>query len=151
MFYRSVSRWKPCHNSAITLTAALLWGMFYLAPLQPTRRSSPPGMRTLPGSLPHEPVQVVALLTDDHMVLIGYIPVAAMTDASAGIAMVNTSAYGTLVLELLGDDPAVLATLERWCGFPATVSFRQTESGQAIEMRDSSCSTRRVLSSPRPR
>jgi hypothetical protein len=136
---------------AITLTAALLWGMFYLAGPEPTRRSNPPGTPTLPASLPRQAVQVVALLTDNNMVLIGYIPVAANTGASSGIAMVERSAYGTIVLELLRDDPAVLATLERWCRSRATVSFCETESGQAIEMRESSSSARLVLSGPRAR
>jgi hypothetical protein len=135
---------------AITLTAALLWGMFYLAGPQRTRRSSTSGT-TLPGSLPRQPVQVMALLTDDNSALIGYIPVAAVTDASSGVAMVDPSAYGTVVLDLVRDDPAVLAILERWCRIRATVSFRGTASGRAVEMWELSSSTCLVLSGPRPR
>jgi hypothetical protein len=135
----------------ITLTAALLWGTFYLAGPESTRRSDPPEASTLPASVPRQAVRVVALLTDDNRVLIGYIPVAADTGGSCGIAMVEPSAYGTIVLELLRDDPAVLATLERWCRSRAAVSFCMTESGQAIEMRESSSSTRLVLSGRRAR
>jgi hypothetical protein len=136
---------------AIAFTAALLWAMFYLAPLQPTRHSSPAGTTTLPGSLPRRAVQVVALLTDNNTALIGYLPVAAVTHASSGIATVDPAAYGTIVLELLRDDPAVLAILERWCRSRATVSFRETESGRTVEMRELTSSTRLVLSGPRRR
>lgn len=92
----------------------------------------------------------MALMTHNDEVLVGYIPVAADTDAASGIAMVDPSAYGTLVFDLLRDDPAVLAILERWYQTRATVSFRETESGRFVEMRERFSSTRLVLSGPEP-
>jgi hypothetical protein len=136
---------------AVTFIAAVLWGMVYMARQRRTRRRRPPGMMMPPWSAPRQPVKVVALLTDNRTVLIGYIPVDADTDASSGIAIVDPSAYGAILLELPRDDTAVLDTLQRWCRIRATVSFGETESGWAVEMRERFSSTRLVLSGPLPR
>ena len=105
-----------------------------------------------PWSVPPQPVQVVAVLTDNRTVLIGYIAVDADTDTSSCKRMARASAYGGILLELpRRHNAAALDTLERWCRIRATVSFSESESGWAVEMREWSSATRLVLSGPLPR